>query len=434
MAGRELEEVDRTDSILVGEMLFEQLARPPQTGRVDTDPPVPGAHEGDPSGLGARQVSGRDRRVVDDRTPLDECLLAELGFAVVGRGLACFATDAHLRSDEVFGTEQLDAATFEFGRRDVEEVVGVFDGEFDPRRLVFHCERGQRCDGKRNGLGQRQHLLLQLLEVADRARQIQGARRSAPDVVCRTPSAGVRIVDEFEINQPGVERIVGQGEPHSAAHHRLTIESTSVPCQPVPELLHRDIEVVGAGTNDGIGFCEGREHGSGGLHVHAAFATEVGLPTGMVQDGSGEPVDEQCEDVFGGSRGAVATNRWSDSGRMCDRLGSRGIEYRFPSCDGERPLLDHGGRDATSVDQLHRVPHECPEPGQRRREVVTFRCVRQPDGRTVRVETHRGNGPLSSVGQLQLQARELAERHRRVVPTPLSIPTRPPKSGVQPCR
>ncbi len=258
------------------------------------------SHQGGARRFGAGELGVGDRRVVDDRTPFDEGLLAETAPAVVRRRFAGRPAYRDRGSHEVLRTEQLDAEAVQHLGRDVEEIVRLLELELDPGRLVDERQVREAGNVGCDGRGQRQDFLAQRLETAFVAGQIERSRRTGPDIVRRAPSAGIGVVDEFELDDPGIAGIVGDRQPDTASHDGFTGKSQTQAPEGSLQLVDRGVEFVGAGPDHRVVLGERREHCPARLDLGGALPTEVGLPSPVVQYGPGKTVDEGSNDVVGG--------------------------------------------------------------------------------------------------------------------------------------
>ena len=278
-----------------GEVLVEQGARPAQPGRVDADPPVPGAQQRRAGGFDACQIGLGHRRVVDHRRPGDERFLAEPALAVVGRRFAGDAAQADAGRDEVLGAEQFDAEPGELGRRGLDELVGLLEVELDRRGLVHGGQLVQPGDVRRHRRGEREQLVLEVGDPALATGDVERPRRAFPHVVGRAPFAGVGVVDQLELDQPRVEGVVGQRQPHPSAHDRLAVEAAAGAGRgddrgrrSPRRIRRRPLRITGSGlasaANTARTACTSAR----------PLAAEVGLPAAVVEHGPGQPVDQRA--------------------------------------------------------------------------------------------------------------------------------------------
>ena len=144
------------------------------------------------------------------------------------------------------------------------------------------------------------------------------ARRgvSIPHVVGRAPSRRVAVVDEFEPNDPGRQRVVGHDEPKPGYDHRFAAGPTPVPFEFVAEVVERDVEVLGVAADHVVGFGECAEGGAQRLEVGPPLLAEFGAPSALREQASGDPVDEAIEhlvDVGAGTERAHGRHRCFES-------------------------------------------------------------------------------------------------------------------------
>ena len=292
----EAEQFERLHPAVVTLEVVELLALAAEFVGVDADPAMAGVEQGRAGLGGAGEFGFRDLFVADDHRPVDEGFVTELLAAVVGRRRSRFAVDADPRTHEAFRPDQLDAEAFQFGRGDVDEVLGDVQLEFDRRRFVFEREVGQPGDegDPRDGVVEG---VDEQVEVPLVAGHITCRRVPIPDVVGRAPTRRIAVVDQFEPNDPGCQRVVGDDEPNPGHDHRLAAGPTSVAFEFVAKVVECDIEAVGVAADHVVGFRQCAEGGTQGLHVGPPLLAEIRPPSALREEATGDAVDEAPEDL-----------------------------------------------------------------------------------------------------------------------------------------
>ena len=424
------------DPRLVGEVLVEQHPRPAQTCGVDPHPPLAGAHQRGAGGLDAGEVGLGQRRVVDDRLPLDERLLAEPTLAVVGGRLAGGAAHADLHLHEVLGPEQLDAEPLQLVRRRVEEVVGLLEVELDGAGLVLGGQLGEAGHVGRDERGEREHLGLERREagIRNRRRRARARPRShtssavhqLPGSASSTSSSSTSHGSSASSGSVSRTRPRTTGSPSRRRRCRSSARPTSATASSkssVPERMTGSGLASAANTPRMACTSSARLRPSSGRHP----------PWWSI--GAGEAVGERGQDVVGGGDRPVAADGGGD--RRARRRARRGArrEHGPPAGDRERAFLQHLGHEPAGVDDADREAGERREPRERRRQVVARRRVAEPHRGAERVEPHGGDRAPPAARQVELDAAELAVRDGGVVPAALAAPAAATEPAVQPrCR
>ena len=132
------------------------------------------------------------------------------------------------------------------------------------------------------------------------ARDVDGDLVALPHVVGRTPASGIAVVDQFESNNPRVERIVGDQQAEARHEDGLAIEPTTMSIKIVAQMLDGDVVAVGVAPHDVVGLGERSEQCPHGLIVRLALAAELGLPSGLMEKRPGNAIDELGVDRRGG--------------------------------------------------------------------------------------------------------------------------------------
>jgi hypothetical protein len=168
---------------------------------------------------------------------------------------------------------------------------------------------GQHRDVGHDAVGELEDRAAQHVEVLPRhrRRRARAGRRSRRRRPCT--SARVDLVDQLELDEPRIEGVGGQRQPHPAADDRLAAEPGPVPIDRRRELVDGELELVAAGPQDRVGLGERREHRPHRLHLGRAPAAELGSPAAVVEHGAGQPVDERGEDVVGARTRTVPADR-----------------------------------------------------------------------------------------------------------------------------
>ena len=147
---RESQELERGDRALGLLELGELGAFAAELVGIDAHPAVAGVEQGGAGLLCSGDFGVGDLFVADHQLPLDEGFLAELLATVVGRCRRCLARHVDARADESLGPDELHPEALQFHRRDVEEVLGDVEVEFDLGGFVLEGEVGEagddRCD------------------------------------------------------------------------------------------------------------------------------------------------------------------------------------------------------------------------------------------------------------------------------------------------
>ena len=147
---RESQELERGDRALGLLELGELGAFAAELVGIDAHPAVAGVEQGCAGLLCSGDFGVGDLFVADHQLPLDEGFLAELLATVVGRCGRCLARHADARADESLGPDELHPEALQFDRRDVEEVLGDVEVEFDLGGFVLEGEVGEAGDDRRD--------------------------------------------------------------------------------------------------------------------------------------------------------------------------------------------------------------------------------------------------------------------------------------------
>ena len=183
----EPEEFERLHSTVVAPEVLELLTLASELVGVDANPAVAGVEQRR-SCLGrAGEFGLGDRFVADHHRPVDERLVAELLLAVVGGCRGGFAVDADACPHEPLRPDQFDAEALQLGGRDVDEVLGDVQFEFDRGRFVLERQVGEPGDerGPRHRVGDG---VGEQVEVAVFAGDVASCGVAIPHVVGGAPS------------------------------------------------------------------------------------------------------------------------------------------------------------------------------------------------------------------------------------------------------
>ena len=289
---------------------------------------MPGAHQASTPAASARARSASDdRRVVDDRLPLDQCLLAELRLAVVLRRVGGGAAHRHRCRDEVLWADQFDTEAFEHRRRHVEEIVGLLEFQFDRRRLVLCGEIGEAGHRRRDELGERRPPRRRARGFGvhrrpGRAPRPIGSTRR-PRLHHRPGSASSTSSSSTSHGSPASSGSVSRtrprttGSPAKRRRWRSSERTSSVTASWNSSRARADDRVV---------LAEGREDGPQRLHLARALAAEIRFPAAMVQYRARETIDECAQDVGRGWRRAVPADRRRRTRRRAPNASSNSGE------------------------------------------------------------------------------------------------------------
>ena len=121
---------------------------------------------------------------------------------------------------------------------------------------------------------------------------LDGERVAGPHVGGAAPAAGVRLVDELEIDAPRVETIVGHDEAQPSDEHRLAAGSVGQSAEDLGDRAE-SVGLDGAGRLDPVVLPgEGAEHEADDGGRRRPIPRHDRLPTGALQAGAGGVVDE----------------------------------------------------------------------------------------------------------------------------------------------
>ena len=374
----------------------------------------------DPASAARAEFGVGDRFVVDDHRPLDERLVTELLAAVVGGRRRRLTVDADSGAHEPFGPDQLDAEALQLGGGDVDEVLGDVQLEFDRGRLVLEREVGQPGD-ERDALDGVVEGLDEQIEVPVLAGDVTRRGVAIPDVVGRAPARRVAVVDQFEADDPGRQGVVGHDQPDPRHDDRLATRPPAVTVEFVAQVLEGDLEAVGVAADHVVGLGQRTERGAQRLQVGAPLLAELGAPSALGEQATGDPVDEAVEHLVRRRRRNRACRPGGIEAASASRVSAdrpvvgavRGVD---PPGGDEGTFVGDDGHDAAA---RHRAPRELTDAGEpldRVGHVLGVGQLRQPDGDAQRVELHRRDVHRRLAGRLDREPADGAVGDRRIVP------------------
>ena len=105
------------------------------------------------------------------------------------------------------------------------------------------------------------------------AGKVNGGLVALPDVVGRTPTSSIAVVDQLESNNPRVKWIVGDQQSEARHEDGLAIEPTTMSIKVVTQMIDGDVVAVGVPAHDVVGLRERSEQCPHGLIVRLALAS-----------------------------------------------------------------------------------------------------------------------------------------------------------------
>ena len=121
----------------------------------------------------------------------------------------------------MLGTDELDAEPFQCSRCLLEELLGRLDVELDGLGADGGGERGEHVDGRRDRRRELADHRFEDGKVAGIRGHLDGERVAGPDVGGTAPAAAIGLVDELELDPPGIVTVVGHDEAQAADQDRF---------------------------------------------------------------------------------------------------------------------------------------------------------------------------------------------------------------------
>ena len=89
---------------------------------------------------------------------------------------------------------------------------------------------------------------------------------------------------------------LGDEQREAGNHNRFAVEASAMTIEVVAQVAHRGVELVGRAAHHMVGLCQRSEQCALGLDRRLALPSQVDLPSALMQERAGDPVDQLCID------------------------------------------------------------------------------------------------------------------------------------------